>query len=609
MSITYTYSSDWIGRDTQPENSPLRIVKAVDFLTEWQAIQARFAEAAPTVSPALTGTTTVENLSISGSFSLAGYNNSNWDTAFSWGDHGVEGYLTAETDPTVPSYVKSITLTEKNNWNAAHGWGDHGTENYLKVETDPVFQASAASGISSGDITNWTTAHSWGNHGDAGYITGFSETDPTVPSHVKAISVANTLDWTQAHSWGDHSTQGYLTQVTTSSFAPSALNVSTEAWAGTDNTVPTTKAVEDRLTTGGFISDYNVTQGDVTQHQAAINSGITITESQISDLGGGSNYLNDAPSDGAQYSRKDGAWSPITGASGGTVTSVGVSVPSALTVSNSPVTASGTIALGIANGHEIPTTANLLEHDTAYSWGNHASAGYLVATTTNRNNWNTAFAWGDHATEGYLVANSTDKNNWDTAYGWGNHASAGYLTSFTETDPTVPSHVKSITTTKISQWNSAYVWGDHEQAGYLVASASEKTDWNTAHGWGNHALAGYAVNNGSNASGTWGISITGNAASATTATSAGTATNCSRSVLAGTNLSGGGVMSANRTINLDSTLTSLTDVQTANLSIGSWDIKLEGNDLIFEYGGVDKLKITTAGAVIAANDITGFGSP
>ena len=25
--------------------------------------------------------------------------------------------------------------------------------------------------------------------------------------------------------------------------------------------------------------------------------------------------------------------------------------------------------------------------------------------------------------------------NWDTAYGWGNHASAGYLTSFTETDP------------------------------------------------------------------------------------------------------------------------------------------------------------------------------
>lgn len=37
----------------------------------------------------------------------------------------------------------------------------------------------------------------------------------------------------------------------------------------------------------------------------------------------------------------------------------------------------------------------------------------------------------------------------------------------------------------------------------------------TAFGWGNHAVAGYALSNGSNASGTWGINITGNAQSAT----------------------------------------------------------------------------------------------
>jgi hypothetical protein len=30
---------------------------------------------------------------------------------------------------------------------------------------------------------------------------------------------------------------------------------------------------------------------------------------------------------------------------------------------------------------------------------------------------------------------STNITNWNTAYGWGNHASAGYLTSYTETDP------------------------------------------------------------------------------------------------------------------------------------------------------------------------------
>lgn len=30
-----------------------------------------------------------------------------------------------------------------------------------------------------------------------------------------------------------------------------------------------------------------------------------------------------------------------------------------------------------------------------------------------------------------------------------------------ETDPTVPSHVKNITSTQITQWNSAYSWGNH----------------------------------------------------------------------------------------------------------------------------------------------------
>jgi len=52
--------------------------------------------------------------------------------------------------------------------------------------------------------------------------------------------------------------------------------------------------------------------------------------------------------------------------------------------------------------------------------------------------------------------------NWNTAYGWGNHATAGYLTSFTETDPlwsASPSH--GITNTNITNWNTAYGWGDH----------------------------------------------------------------------------------------------------------------------------------------------------
>ena len=44
------------------------------------------------------------------------------------------------------------------------------------------------------------------------------------------------------------------------------------------------------------------------------------------------------------------------------------------------------------------------------------------------------------------------------------------LGNVTETDPTVPSHVKSITTTNISNWNTAFGWGNHATAGYLTTA-------------------------------------------------------------------------------------------------------------------------------------------
>lgn len=56
----------------------------------------------------------------------------------------------------------------------------------------------------------------------------------------------------------------------------------------------------------------------------------------------------------------------------------------------------------------------------------------------------------------YLQLINANVNNWDEAYSWGDHALEGYLTAFTETDPTVPAHVKSITTINIGNWDEAY---------------------------------------------------------------------------------------------------------------------------------------------------------
>ena len=50
------------------------------------------------------------------------------------------------------------------------------------------------------------------------------------------------------------------------------------------------------------------------------------------------------------------------------LTSLGINVPTGLTVSGSPVTSSGIITIGMATGYSIPTTAKQTNWDTAYRW-------------------------------------------------------------------------------------------------------------------------------------------------------------------------------------------------------------------------------------------------
>ena len=71
----------------------------------------------------------------------------------------------------------------------------------------------------------------------------------------------------------------------------------------------------------------------------------------------------------------------------GTVTSVGLTVPTGLAVSGSPITSSGTLAITFASGYSIPLTADVNKGVTAYGWGDHSQAGYLTSVgTLNTNN-------------------------------------------------------------------------------------------------------------------------------------------------------------------------------------------------------------------------------
>ena len=78
-------------------------------------------------------------------------------------------------------------------------------------------------------------------------------------------------------------------------------------------------------------------------------------------------------------------WQTVSGGGGGsgTVTSVGATVPTGFAISGSPITGAGTLAFTYASGYSLPTTAKQGQWDTAYGWGNHASAGYLTSAITS----------------------------------------------------------------------------------------------------------------------------------------------------------------------------------------------------------------------------------
>jgi hypothetical protein len=88
----------------------------------------------------------------------------------------------------------------------------------------------------------------------------------------------------------------------------------------------------------------------------------------------------------------------------GTVTSVAFSVPTGFTISGSPITSSGTLALSFDTGYSLPSTASQNNWHTAYGWGNHATAGYLTQATADgfyvqllgsysNPSWITSLAW------------------------------------------------------------------------------------------------------------------------------------------------------------------------------------------------------------------------
>lgn len=141
-----------------------------------------------------------------------------------------KGYLTSytETDPTVPSHVKNITQEDIDTWNnpseytlptatadtlggvkvgaglsisngvlSATGGGTADSVEWANIQNIPEEFTPSTHTHTKEEITDFPTIPSKTSDltNDSGFITGYTESDPTVPSHVKNITQANITSW------------------------------------------------------------------------------------------------------------------------------------------------------------------------------------------------------------------------------------------------------------------------------------------------------------------------------------------------------------------------------------------------------------------------------
>ena len=115
----------------------------------------------------------------------------------------------------------------------------------------------------------------------------------------------------------------------------------------------------------------------------------------------------------------------------------------------------------LANHSQLANSSNW---DTAYGWGDHGAVGYLTAETSHAD----VLVDGDFSSAGIMATDGSgtysivtdNSSNWNTAFGWGDHASAGYQ-SAASLNSDIDSHLNQSNPTSgyVLSWNgSDYAW-------------------------------------------------------------------------------------------------------------------------------------------------------
>ena len=460
--------------------------------------------------------TTSGGIEVSGRIVATGYNDTNWNTAYGWGDHADGGYITGYTETDTLDSVTTRGASTTNNitvGKVTSTWGEFTTTNNTNPGADDLNVSGY--GVLGNRSTNPIYLH---NFGDGGIRLGVNTTlgngnngvyiTDTLSTFYTNLTVTGTItasgyndnNWNTAYGWGDHSQAGYIV------------------------------AYNDEYTTGATFNTGNgvitFTRNDGDSYTVDLDGRFLDTRAQVH------NELYSTGGDANDY------------------TEFGIYRNYA---SNGPISGHNTIL------HVSQTDGNYgfqLGSSTVANGDGLYFRNFAGTNTITGSTWLQIATRDWVGDQNYVTTSGYNKSNWDTAYGWGDHSQEGYIKSYTETD-TLDSvttrgsstsnviTVGELKTTKVStptddnlslyptgnghlylgdsgngmnmyhysqQNNGKYTTFTHNGnyyrisptatsgleitsntkiTGTLTASGYNDGNWNTAYGWGDHSQEGY----------------------------------------------------------------------------------------------------------------------
>lgn len=437
-----------------------------------------------------------------------------------------------ELDPVfLASPAGSITQVNKDNWNTAYSWGDHSTQNYITLTNISVSQLPA-SGNGTLTYSNTTGIFTYTPPDLTSYITTESSTfndvvtrggTTTLPVGTGDLTVNGDLIVTGNTTINNVTSYNVSTNeivINDGQQGPAALNGSIRIDRGTGTEIDTRIRWNEGTDKWEFTNDGSTYYNFATKLSDLVNdAGYLTTYAETDPIFAASIAAGITNANITNWNEAHGwgdhstqgyltaeADTLATVCARGNSTSAGITV-GGLTVNgnltvngtqtvintttlkvsdneitlNNDVTGTPTENAGIEVERGLSTNVRIRWDETSDRWQftNNGSTYYnfplALSDLSNDSGYISSYTETDPiftASVAYQIT-SSNLTQWNQAYNWGNHATQGYLKTYTETDPVFNAHPAStISTTKISNWDTAYSWGNHANAGYLTSLSS-----------------------------------------------------------------------------------------------------------------------------------------